>query len=202
VPEQWISVKNWSRFQRYDPSVRNLPWIKNYTSLLHDPDYMDLSEHRALLLHRLWLVYAASRSRVAADSLTSLSRSLGVRVTRSDLEALTEAGFIEIVAQSSHTERTHAAHVDLDLDKEKGLKDKRNSGPRRSPRADPTPKAPPKPSPNGTPTTLAQDWLERYGRLFSTQDAKAILEDNFHVKGAELKKLLTTHEALLKDIEL
>jgi hypothetical protein len=95
----YISVKNWRRFQHYDPTKRTPPWIKNYTELMSDDAYLELSMHRRGLLHALWMEYASSRCRLTANTAT-LSRRLGGKVTSRDLQALTDAGFIDLVASS------------------------------------------------------------------------------------------------------
>lgn len=96
----WISVRNWRRFQHYDPTKRVPPWIKNNTDLMANDSYLSLTEHRALMLHRLWLEYASSRCELSDDTLR-LSRRLGMKVTRADLEALNHAGWIDIVASKA-----------------------------------------------------------------------------------------------------
>lgn len=101
--EQWISIVDWEReYQHYDPQKRlqnprgSMPWIKNYTRLMQNDEYLELTEHCALILHRLWLVYAMSACRLRADT-RSLSRKTGLRVTKSHLVSLNHAGFIELV---------------------------------------------------------------------------------------------------------
>ena len=49
----WIEIPNWDRFQHYRD--RDPPWIKFYTELLHDPDYLALSGDQRAILHGLWL---------------------------------------------------------------------------------------------------------------------------------------------------
>lgn len=108
----YISVRNWTGskgFQHYDPTKRGLPpWIKNYTRLLQDDDYLELSEHCALILHRLWLAYAQSACRLPADT-RKLSQRLAVRVTKSHLDSLNHAGFIDIVASKELADGYHSA---------------------------------------------------------------------------------------------
>jgi hypothetical protein len=93
----FISVRGWRRFQHYrDRSPR---WIKAYPELLTDDAYLALSGHRRSILHGLWLEYASSHCRLRFDT-ASLSRRLSLRVTTSDIEALTHAGFLAIVASA------------------------------------------------------------------------------------------------------
>lgn len=98
-----IEIIGWDRFQHYKD--RNPPWIKNYTELLADDGYLGLSGNRRAILHGLWLAYAMSHGRLADNSL-SLSRRLSVKVTRRDLEALSHAGFIRLVASTPLANRS------------------------------------------------------------------------------------------------
>lgn len=108
MPEGWISIRNWRRFQHYDPAKRVPPWIKAYTELMDDAAYLELTEHCALVLHRLWLTYASARCQLPLTTST-LSRQLGLRVMRRDLERLCDAGFIAIVASKMLAEGYHDA---------------------------------------------------------------------------------------------
>lgn len=128
----WISVVGWRRFQHYDPDKRVPPWIKNNTDLMANDDYLSLTEHRALMLHRLWLEYASSRCQLRLD-LTTLGRRLGMRVTSKDIEALNHAGFINVVASKALAEgyqsasaRAHATETETETEteKEQDLKNK------------------------------------------------------------------------------
>lgn len=104
----WISVRNWRKFQHYDPEKRVPPWIKNNTDLMANDSYLGLTEHRALMLHRLWLEYASARCELSDDTLR-LSRRLGMKVTRLDLESLSHAGWIDIVASKALANGYHDA---------------------------------------------------------------------------------------------
>lgn len=94
---RWIVVPNWDEFQHY--TDRDPIWIKTYTRLLHDDAYLDLTQHQALLLHRLWLAYASSSAQLQL-STASVSLHVGFRVTMHDLQALNHAGFIEFSASA------------------------------------------------------------------------------------------------------
>lgn len=120
----WISVRNWRKFQHYDPDKRVPPWIKNNTDLMSNDDYLTLTEHRALMLHRLWLEYASSRCQLSDDTLI-LSRRLGMRVLTTDLVSLNHAGFIDIVASKALAEgyqsasaRAHAEETETEREEE------------------------------------------------------------------------------------
>jgi hypothetical protein len=74
-PELWIEIANWDRFQHYKD--RNPPWIKNYTELLHNPNYLGLSARHRGILHGLWLLYAASHRKLPA-STSLINQALGM----------------------------------------------------------------------------------------------------------------------------
>lgn len=95
MTDHWVVVPNWDRFQHYRD--RDPRWIKLHRSLASDPDWWDLSGHRRAVLVGIWLEYATTNRRLPDDTST-LSRRIGVRVTRPDVEALVAAGFIQISA--------------------------------------------------------------------------------------------------------
>jgi len=95
MAEEWIEVVHWRRYQHYKD--RAPTWIKNHTSLLHDPDYLDLTATQRAVLHGLWMIYAVSAGKVP-ENTAKLSRELNVRVTKRTLKALNDAGFIRTVA--------------------------------------------------------------------------------------------------------
>jgi hypothetical protein len=91
--ERWIIIPGWDTFQHYkdkDPG-----WIKAYTSLLHKDEYLRLTGHQRGVLHGLWLAYASAHCQLRLDT-ASLTRQLALRVSSATLEALTNAGFIEV----------------------------------------------------------------------------------------------------------
>jgi hypothetical protein len=105
---QWIEVIGWDRFQHYRD--RGPLWIKTYVRLLDDDAYLSLTQHRALLLHRLWLQYAIS-DRTLRDDTRNLSRRCAMKVTRSDLDALCDAGFIRVAASKPLAKPEQGASV-------------------------------------------------------------------------------------------
>lgn len=114
--ELYIWINGWEKFQHY--KNRRPAWIKFYVELLDDDTYLDLTEHRALLLHRLWLVFASSRCRLRLDT-RSLSRHTFLRVTTADIESLSQAGYISIVDSTALAEREHLAMPDKEVEEEK-----------------------------------------------------------------------------------
>lgn len=100
----YIEIRNWDKFQHADATKRgNDPvWIKAYTRLLSDDDYLGLTGHRRAILHGLWLEYARSGRRLRLDT-AFLTRRLDLRVSMADLNAIKNLGFIEIRQDSVKT---------------------------------------------------------------------------------------------------
>jgi hypothetical protein len=101
----WLILpRNWDHFQHADATKRgrNPRWIKNYTALTSDDDYLDLTGHQRAILHGLWLEYARSGRHLHLNT-RSLSARLRLRVMRRDLEALNHAGFIEFCQDNVQT---------------------------------------------------------------------------------------------------
>ena len=116
----WISVRNWRRFQHYDPAKRQPPWIKCYTELMSSDEYLALHAGPRAVLHGIWLEYASSQCQLRFDTV-SLTRRLNLRVTSQHLEALTDAGFITKVASKTLAEGYHDASArahDVEVEKE------------------------------------------------------------------------------------
>lgn len=109
---RWISVRNWRKFQHYDPAKRQPPWIKNYTELLHSEAYLDLTAGARSLLHGIWLEYASAQCELKFDA-RSLGRKLNLRATKQQLESLNHAGFIDVVASAELAEGYHDASAAL-----------------------------------------------------------------------------------------
>ena len=91
----WIEVRKWNDFQHY--KNREPKWIKLYTELQHDDNWLELTGHQRAVLVGIWLEYASARCQLRLDT-ASLTRRLGLRVTRATLESLNHAGFIRFVA--------------------------------------------------------------------------------------------------------
>jgi hypothetical protein len=53
MSDGYISVRNWRRFQHYDPAVRIPPWVKTYTELLADEAYLSLGAAPLAILYSL-----------------------------------------------------------------------------------------------------------------------------------------------------
>jgi hypothetical protein len=104
----WISVRNWRKFQHYDPTKRQPPWIKNYTELTKSDEYLGLGAGERAVLHGIWLEYASSQCALRFDPVL-LARRLNLRVRQQHLDSLIHAGFISNVASKTLAEGYHDA---------------------------------------------------------------------------------------------
>ena len=113
----WISVRNWRKFQHYDPAKRAPKWIKVYAELMSDDAFLGLTFAQRGLLVSLWLEYANSRSAIRLDT-ASISRRLNGRATYAQLKSLSDAGFIDIVASKSLADGYHDASLEVEVEVE------------------------------------------------------------------------------------
>jgi hypothetical protein len=170
--ERWIVIPHWNDpdgFQHYKD--RNPTWIKNYSWLLSDEDYLRLSWGQRGVLHGVWLEYARSDGQLPSNTL-GLSRRLGQKVLKKTLDALNHAGFIRFVA--SKPPRLSASLEKLREEKEK----KELKAP---PRQTPNPNSKPKPFTEEERPLI--DVAEACGRFIQGQawdetfDEEAMLEE-------------------------
>jgi len=91
--ERWIIVKNWSKFQHY--SDRPLVWIRVYTELNSDPNWLGLGLSQRGLLVTLWCEFARAKGQLALSQVRAIT---GLRNPYQSLKPLVDAGFIDIVA--------------------------------------------------------------------------------------------------------
>jgi len=117
TPERWIVIDRWDDFQHPDAGRSGVtPWIKSYTRLLSNDDFLELSHHIRGVLFGLWLEYARAR-RQLGGSPVALTRRLGQRVTTRDLDTLNHAGFIHFVASKPQAERKQPASLEVEVEK-------------------------------------------------------------------------------------
>jgi hypothetical protein len=116
----WISVRNWRKFQHYDPAKRAPKWIKVYAELMSDDAFLQLTLPQRGILVSIWLEYASARCALRGET-ASLSRRIGGRVTSAQLKALTDAGFIDIVASKTLADGYQDAspEVEVEVEEEK-----------------------------------------------------------------------------------
>jgi hypothetical protein len=91
--ERWIVIPDWEKFQHYKD--RNPTWIKVYTDLLQDDDYLALAPTSRALLHGIWALYALTNGRLRTGRAQV---ALKMRAKREHWEELVYAGFIELSA--------------------------------------------------------------------------------------------------------
>jgi hypothetical protein len=92
VSDLWIVVPNWGRFQHYKD--RNPTWIKLYTELNSNDEWLNLTDAQRGLLAVIWVEYARSRGRLESAKIPAKARQ---RSRKRALEALSDAGLIELV---------------------------------------------------------------------------------------------------------
>jgi hypothetical protein len=87
---EFFQVRNWPKFQHY--SKRNPPWIKLYTSLLDDFEFLALSESSRLLAMNILMLAAKTDNK-----LPKSPEWLQVRfaMQECDLQPLYDYGLIE-----------------------------------------------------------------------------------------------------------
>lgn len=109
---------NWERFQHADATKRgkNPTWIKNYTALMSNDDYLDLTLAQRGLLHGIWLEYARTgRGLSEARTRRLLSTHKGdSRHFLAHLHALQTLGFIEFCQDNGVT----ASRLDIEVEEE------------------------------------------------------------------------------------
>lgn len=104
MSDRQIIVRNWDKFQHKDvwrKSGGKPPWIKAYTRLLHDEEYMQLTLPQRALLHGIWLMYASTGGALTTTRCRRLlsTNKAETRHFYKHLDAIADAGFIEFVSQ-------------------------------------------------------------------------------------------------------
>ena len=65
APKRYLQVRNWKRFQHYHD--RAPKWIKLYTELLYDEDFLALTDAQRGQLMMLWLLAAMNDNKIIDD---------------------------------------------------------------------------------------------------------------------------------------
>jgi hypothetical protein len=91
--DPWIIVPSWRKFQHY--TDRDPPWIKLYTELGSNDDWLELTDAECGLLVRIWVEYARSRGVLRASRVPAAALQ---KNRRRGLERLVQAGFIHFSA--------------------------------------------------------------------------------------------------------
>lgn len=103
----FLLIKNFDRFQHYKD--RNPPWIKLYTALLSDPEFLNLPEAAQAQLLKLWLL-AAQMGNPIPNQPRLLAGKIWV-TGRFYLKELIAAGFL-IPSDSASADASTAASRD------------------------------------------------------------------------------------------
>jgi hypothetical protein len=111
VSDDWIVIPGWDKFQVY--KYRNPPKIFLHTELIHRDDWLDLSDAAKGLLTLIWLEYAAANGQLKVSRLPTGARQSYRRVS---LEALNDAGFIELSARKPEGLRARARETETEAE--------------------------------------------------------------------------------------
>lgn len=109
--ELYIWVNRWEEFQVYHRKRNKTwapPWIRVYTRLLDDHNYLGLTARQRGLLHDVWLLFAKTRLELGL-SPARIGRMLGYETLRMrDFEALNQAGFLDFCSRTVLEQRRNA----------------------------------------------------------------------------------------------
>lgn len=117
--EGYVYIVGWEKFQHPD-AVRSghMPWVKLYTDLVGNDDWLDLSTADRTLLNGLWMLTGRyGNGRVRADSGYLNSR---LKTRKGSLDRLSKAGFIEVRAsKAARPAAGKVAGLDKDRDRDR-----------------------------------------------------------------------------------
>lgn len=92
---EWLTVRNWDRWQSYRNDRPPPPWIKVHRRLLMDPDFLMLEDAEKAALLCLWIT-AADRNGLIPNNAKLLQKITGLDVPP-DLEKFQALGFLEVL---------------------------------------------------------------------------------------------------------
>jgi hypothetical protein len=95
---KYLQVKNWERFQHYKNKDNPPPWIKLYSDLLTNYEFLQLSEQERYQLIGIWLLASKTRGRIPEDA-SYVARCIGTK--RLDLRYFLSRGWLEEVYSDS-----------------------------------------------------------------------------------------------------
>ena len=93
MPQRFLSIKNYEKYQTSSGKKGNRPWIKLYKSILSDPEFMKLSTHSRFLYTGLLLLADDCNNRIYNDR-TYIGQRLYIPHTEVNLTPLYRAGFL------------------------------------------------------------------------------------------------------------
>jgi hypothetical protein len=93
MPQRFLSIKNYEKYQTSTGKKGSRPWIKLYKSILSDPEFMKLSTHSRFLYTGLLLLADDCNNRIYNDR-TYIGQRLYIPYTEVNLTPLYRAGFL------------------------------------------------------------------------------------------------------------
>jgi hypothetical protein len=215
--DEWIWICRWEEFQHYPPERDRPPaWIKDYPKQMLDDRYLQLTDRQRALIRDLRDVFSMTHGRLA-DDRRMIARRRGVHTRDADLQALNDAGLIEIVSRETLDQRLEKFYASRarprarrevesskELSTEKDARAREPAGATRATRSDNS-KPPPSP-PRGKPSRLSPyQRAEHYVRnaawhydldTFLTELQPFALADDETDRLTELRTQLADDEAL------
>ncbi len=125
-PALYIVVPRWDEFQHRDMARTTIPpWIKNYTRLLSDDDYLSLTASQRGILHGLWLMFATHRRSLneARAKRHLCTNKAELRHWTTNLSAIVDAGFIALSA-SKPAGKVAGLEVEVEVEVEREIEEK------------------------------------------------------------------------------
>ena len=135
IPEWtgWLKIRNWEQWQtkrkNRDGTPYVQPWIKLYRRLMHDPNWVMLTDAQRGQLVCLWLL-AADRDGLVPDDAAML-RKLCQLDNEPDVEVLVRHGFMERV-DAALTPREHCVDAALKVGEKRREEERREKGAREN----------------------------------------------------------------------
>ena len=93
MPQRFLSIKNYEKYQTSTGKKGSRPWIKLYKSILSDHEFMKLSTHSRFLYTGLLLLADDCNNRIYNDR-TYIGQRLYIPHTEVNLTPLYRAGFL------------------------------------------------------------------------------------------------------------
>jgi len=139
----WLVIPEWSKWQ--SRSDRRDPWIKGYIDQLDRDDFLNLTLAERGLLESIRYLYARFDGQIRTSNVQGL---IGQRVYQKHLDALSNAGYIDIVAakpppiggqSAARAREEEERHLKVSLEKEKEARGASANGARPRPQTTPCP---------------------------------------------------------------
>lgn len=102
---EWLKVRNWEQWQSYRSDRGQPPWIKVHRRLMHDPNWITLTDAQRGQLVAIWIVAADRDGMVTADRRL-LARQCYMDATP-DIDLFVRLGFIEPDANVTASRRQY-----------------------------------------------------------------------------------------------